>query len=384
MFKKYTRNLILPSVGTQTFFLWGPRQAGKSSLLHKSYPEAFWIDLLKSEEFRRYMEKPEVLRDEVRHAGTSFVVIDEIQKVPALLNEVHWLYENKGIHFALCGSSARKVTAQGVNLLGGRGIRYDMYGLSASELGDDFDLIRMMNNGYLPPHYTSHKPERLLNSYISTYLKEEIAAEGLVRKLPAYSDFLSIASLSDGGVINYSTIARETGVSSETIRGYFEILTDTLLGRFLPSYRRRPKRRTVKAPKFYFADVGVVNHLARRGRLEPGSELFGRAFENWIFHELCAYNSYRERFADFFYWQLSGGTEVDFIVNHIDCAIECKSSGRITSSHLKGLRELSLEHPEVKKKLLVCMIERDYTTEDGIMVIGYRSFINSLWKGEFF
>jgi len=382
--EKYTRNLILPATGTETFFLWGPRQAGKSSLLHKSYPKAFWIDLLKSEEFRRYMEKPEVLRDEVRHAGTSFVVIDEIQKVPALLNEVHWLYENKGIHFALCGSSARKVTAQGVNLLGGRGIRYDMYGLSASEMGDDFDLIRMLNNGYLPPHYTSHKPERLLNSYISTYLKEEIAAEGLVRKLPAYSDFLSIASLSDGGVINYSTIARETGVSSETIRGYFEILTDTLLGRFLPAYRRRSKRRTVKAPKFYFADVGVVNHLAHRSRLEPGSELFGRAFENWIFHELCAYNSYRERFADFFYWQLSGGTEVDFIVNHIDCAIECKSSGRITSSHLKGLRELSLEHPEVKKKILVCMIERDYTTEDGIMVIGYRSFINSLWKGEFF
>jgi predicted AAA+ superfamily ATPase len=301
------RAILLPFSGKETFFLWGSRQTGKSTLLRQLYPDAFWIDLLKSEEYRRYMERPELLREEIALKGAGFVVIDEIQKVPSLLNEVHWLYENKRIHFALCGSSARKIRKGRANLLGGRGISYTLFGFSAYELGSRLDFIDLLNRGYLPPVYLSSRPERLLNTYVSLYLKEEIAAEGLVRRLPAYSEFLNMAALSDGGIVNYSTIARGTGVSSETIRGYFEILTDTLLGSFLPSYTRRPKRRTVKAPKFYFFDVGIVNFLARRGKLVPGSELFGKAFENWVFHELCAYNMYEEKFAEFYYWQLASG-----------------------------------------------------------------------------
>jgi len=259
-----------------------------------------------------------------------------------------------------------------------------LYGLSASEIGPSFDLPRLLNHGYLPPLYNGETPERMLNSYIAVYLKEEIAAEGLVRRLPVYSEFLNMASLSDGGIVNYSTIARETSVSSETIHGYFDILCDTLLGRFLPSYQRRPKRRIIKSPKFYFSDVGIVNSLAHRGVISQGSELFGKAFENWIFHELCAYNSYRERFADLYYWQLAGGIEVDFIVNHIDCAIECKGSARITREHLKGLSQLAIDHPETKQRILVCLEERDHKTEDGIMVLGYKSFISRLWEGLFF
>lgn len=384
MVEYYTRALELPQPGRETFFLWGSRQSGKSTLLKKRYPDSLYIDLLKSEEFRRYTERPELLRQEIEQNNAEFVVIDEIQKVPSLLNEVHWLYENRGIHFALCGSSARKIKKGQANLLGGRGIYYEMYGFSAYELGPDFDIDRMLNHGYLPPIYLADQPKRLLNTYISLYLKEEIAAEGLVRRLPVYSEFLNMASLSDGGLVNYTTIARETGVSSETIRGYFEILVDTLLGRFLPSYRRRPKRRTTKAPKFYFTDVGIVNFLARRSEILRGSELFGKAFENWVFHELCAYNMYRDRFAEMHYWQLAGGLEVDFIINHIDCAVECKSSPRIGAAHLKGLRQLLIDHPETKRRIIVCLETKDRKTEDGIEILHYKTFITKLWNGEFF
>lgn len=380
----YTRALELPEPGTETFFLWGSRQCGKSTLLKHTYPDSEYIDLLKSEEFRRYTERPEVLRQEIEEGHIDFVIIDEIQKVPALLDEVHWLIENRGVSFALCGSSARKVRKGQANLLGGRGINFEMFGFSAWELGGDFDLVRLLNHGYLPSIYADKNPQRRLNTYVSLYLKEEIAAEGLVRRLPVYSDFLSMAALSDTGIVSYTTIARETGVSSETIRGYFDILCDTLLGRFLPAYRRRPKRRIVKAPKFYFSDVGVVNFLARRGEVRPGSELFGQAFENWIFHELCAYDAYHERFAEIHYWRLSSGIEVDFLINHIDCAVECKSGTRVTSTHLKGLRQLKLEHPETRRRIVVSMEPKNRRTDDGIEILSYRTFLERLWRGELF
>ena len=230
-------------------------------------------------------------------------------------------------------------------------------------------------------------PLPLLDAYVSQYLKEEIAAEGLVRRLPAYADFLALAALaalSDGDVVNYTTIARDTGTSSQTVRGYFEILEDTLLGRFLPAYRRRPKRRVVAALKFYFGDVGVVNFLARRGLLQPGGELFGKAFENWVFHELCCYNASRARYADFFYWRLSSGIEVDFVVNHIECAVEAKAVSRVRADHAKGLRELKADHPETGRRIVVSLDPHDRTTEDGIELLHHTTFLQQLWQGALF
>jgi uncharacterized protein len=384
MIEYIRRVLELPPPGEETFFLWGPRQTGKSTLLHTLYPEALWIDLLKSEEYRRFTERPETLREIIAYQNAGFVVIDEIQKVPALLDEIHWLYENKGVHFALCGSSARKVKRGSANLLGGRGMRYELFGFNSRELGEKFELERILNNGYLPRIYFSDNPDRMLDAYVSQYLKEEIAAEGLVRKLPAYSRFLQMAALSDCELVNYSIIARDTGVSSETIRGYFEILEDTLLGSFLPSYRRRPKRRVITAPKFYFSDIGIVNFLARRGRIVQGSELFGKAFENLVYHELRAYNMYREKYAELFFWRLASGIEVDFIINHVDCAIECKGSNKINSSHLKGLRHFSAEYPDVKRKIIVSLDEINRKSDDGIEMIHFKDFIEQLWKGEIF
>ena len=380
-----TRLLHLPPSGTETFFLWGPRQVGKSTLLRRRYPHARRLDLLKSDELRRYATRPELLRQEIEAEGPDVaqqIVIDEVQKAPALLDEVHWLMENRGLHFALCGSSARKVRHGAANLLGGRALRYEMRGLTAGELESDFDLDRMLNHGYLPRMYESSRPRRLLDSYVADYLREEIAAEGLVRNLPAFSDFLDAAALSDGEMVNFANIARECGVSNPTAKGYFVILEDTLLGKWLPAYRKRRKRRVISTPKFYFADVGVVNRLARRGELSPGSELYGKAFENWVFHELSAFVSYMDVDAELSYWRLPSGIEVDFLLGDIDLAIEAKSSARITRTHLKGLRTLLDEHANAQRRIVVCLEPRARRTDDGIDIIPATTFVNRLWSGE--
>jgi predicted AAA+ superfamily ATPase len=304
--------------------------------------------------------------------------------VPQLLDEAHWLHEHRGIHFALCGSSARKVKRGQANLLGGRAVRYELLGLTAQEIGQDFRLDRILNHGYLPRMYLSDSPQRLLNGYVADYLKEEVAAEGLVRNLPVFSEFLNIAALSDGELVNFSTIARDCGVSSHTIKGYFGILEDTLLGQWLPAYRKRPKRRVIAAPKFYFADVGVVNHLARRGELHRGSELYGKAFENWVFHELRAHNAYSEAFARLSYWRLASGIEVDFIVNDMQVAIEAKATAKVTSDHLKGLRSLVQDHPRTKQRVVVCLERQSRRTEDGILILSATDFYERLSAGDLF
>jgi len=376
-----TRKLILPKENKETFFLWGPRQTGKTTLLQLEYPDAFWIDLLKADHYRRYLTHPERMREEIAALKTKpFVVIDEVQKVPKLLDEVHWLHEAHGLQFALCGSSARKVKRGAANLLGGRAVRYELRGLTSAELGSAFDLERILNHGFLPRIYESARPKRLLNSYVADYLKEEVASEGLVRNLPVFSEFLNIASLSDTHPVNYSNIARECGVSSQTVRGYFEILEDTLMARWLPSYRKRPKRRVIHSPKLYFADVGIVGFLARRGRLEAGSELFGNAFESWCFHEITAYNCYAERFANISYWRLASGIEVDFVINDMAVAIEAKSSHTISSHHLTGLRQLAIAHPNVERRIVLCLENRPRRTPDGIEIMPYGDFVQHLWS----
>jgi len=312
------------------------------------------------------------------------VVIDEVQRVPGILDEVHWLHENRGLRFALCGSSARKVRRGQANLLGGRAQRYELFGLTATELDRAFDLDRMLNHGYLPRMYESPRPHRMLASYVGDYLREEVAAEGAVRNLPAFSEFLGTAALADAELLNYATIARDCGVSAPTVRGYFEILEDTLLGRRLPAFTKRPKRRVIATAKFYFADVGVVGFLARRGRIERRSEPYGKACENWVFDELAAANAYLERFATLSYWRLAAATEVDFIIDDVRVAIEAKATARVTSDHLKGLRSLIIDHPSVKTRIVVCLEPRPRTTEDGIRILPAERFAREVAAGEIF
>jgi uncharacterized protein len=256
--------------------------------------------------------------------------------------------------------------------------------LTAAEIGEDFDLKRMLNHGYLPNIYESDNSRSLLNSYVADYLKEEVAAEGLVRNLPVYSEFLNMAALADAERVNFSTIARDCGVSSHTIKGHFQILEDTLLGRWLPAYTRRPKRRVITAPKFYFGDVGVVNHRARRGDLQPGSELYGKAFENWVFHELSAHNAYSSAYARLSYWRLPSGIEVDFVVNDMQLAIEAKATAKVTPDHLKGLREVARDHQRIKQRIVVCLERTSRRTDDGIWILSASEFTNRLSGGDLF
>lgn len=377
------RVLHLEAQPGESFFLWGPRQAGKTSLLRRTYPKARLIDLLLTEEYVRYVQRPGLLRDELRDAPRgTLTLIDEIQKVPALLDEIHWLIENRALRFGMCGSSARKVRRGHANLLGGRAVRYELFGLVSAELGAAFDLPRIVNHGYLPRHYLANDPARRLRAYADDYLKEEIAAEGLIRNLPAFSSFLSAAALSDTELVNYTNIARECGVSANAVREYFQIMVDTLMGRFLPAYTRRPKRRVIQSPKFYFADVGVVNHLAKRGRVAPGGELFGKALENLVHHELAAYREYRNPGWDLSYWRLASGIEVDFVVGDIELAIEVKASERISDHHLTGLRAIKADHRNVGRRILVCREPRRRVTSDGIEILPVRGFLDKLWEND--
>lgn len=272
---------------------------------------------------------------------------------------------------------------RGANLLGGRAVRYQLHGLTARELDADFDLTRLLNHGYLPRMYASARPARLLDAYVADYLKEEVAAEGLVRNLPAFSGFLDVAALGDTEMVNFSNIYR-AGVRrhQSPARGCYEILEDALLGRWLPAFRRRPKRRVVAAPKFCFADVGVANRLARRGQLLPGSELYGKAFENWVFHELAAFADYQAFDGELTYWRLAGGTEVDFILGDMRLAVEAKASKHIVSNHLKGLRSLVKDHPGVGRRVVACFESRARRTDDGIDILPAATFIQMLCDGD--
>ena len=380
----YARRLTLPPAGTRSFFLWGPRQVGKTTLLHQTYPQARFVDLLKADEFRRYAVRPETLRQEVlaeRSDPPRQIVVDEVLKVPALLDEAHWMIENLGVQFALAASSARKVRRRAAGLLGGRALRFELRGLTSAELGADFDLRRALNYGFLPSVLLDEAPGERVESYVADYLKEEIAAEGAVRSLPAFSDFLEAAALADTEMVSFTNVAQDCGVSAHTAKAYYGILEDTLIGRFLPSYRKRPKRRTIRAPKFYFADVGIVNRLARRGELAPGSELFGKAFENWVFHELEAWLTYERSSERLSYWRLAGGTEVDFIVGDMRAAIEAKAASRIGSRHLRGLRSLVRDHAGVERRIAVTLEDRPLRTEDGIDVLPATEFAERLWSG---
>jgi uncharacterized protein len=379
----FRRALRLPRPGEETFFLWGPRQTGKTTLLRATYPDAIWIDLLRSDEYRRYLEQPHLLREELAAAPSGRqVVIDEVQKVPALLDEVHLLHERHGVRFALCGSSARKVRRGGANLLGGRAIRYRLFGLTAHEIGGVLAIDTMLNRGYLPRIFQSDRAPRLLAAYVADYLKEEVAAEALVRNLPVFSRFLNAAALSDAKLVNFTNIARDCGVSGHTVKGYFEILEDTLLGGWLPAFRARPKRRVIGAPKFYFADVGVVNELARRGQVQRGSELFGKAFENWVFHELSARAEYAGAGASLSYWRLASGIEVDFIVDDMRVAIEAKATAHVTADHLRGLRSLIQDQPRVGARVVVCLESKRRRTDDGVLILPVAEFVSDLAAGK--
>jgi predicted AAA+ superfamily ATPase len=382
----YKRILNLPLGASETCFLWGPRQTGKSTLLKALYPNAKRYDLLLSDQYQRLLLQPTLIREECLAIDlkgenqTSPIIIDEVQKIPILLDEIHWLIENRKLRFILCGSSARKVKRGRGNLLGGRAVRYELHPLVYPEI-PDFSLEKALNAGLLPRHYLSKSPHQLVQAYVGDYLKEEIAAEALTRNIPAFSRFLQIAALANGELTNYNNIASECGVSAPTVKEYFLILEDTLIGRMLPAFRKRAKRRLIGAPKFFFFDIGIVAHLTRRGKIEPGSELFGRAFEHLIYMELNAHSGYSEIKYPIAYWKTASGFEVDFVLGDHEFAIEVKGTDMVTNKHMKGIRAFKEEyHSHIY--IVVSMDTNPRRTEDGIEILPWHVFLDRLWANE--
>lgn len=375
----YKRLQQFLGLGAESCFLWGPRQSGKSTLLKTLFPHSPYYDLLLSDEFERLNRKPSLLREELlANHPVAPVILDEVQKIPQLLDEIQWLIVNKKIQFILCGSSARKIKRGSGNLLGGRALRYELFPLVSQEI-PHFNLLRALNHGCLPRHYQADHPELLGRSYVGDYLKEEIAAEALTRNVPAFARFLEAASLSNGEVVNFTNIARECGVSGPTVKVYFQILVDTLIARFVPSFQKRPKRRVVSAPKFYLFDVGITNALLKRGTISAGSEIFGRAFEQFIFQEVIAHSHYSGLEYPVSYWRTASGFEVDFILGDRNVALEIKGIPEVHSHHLRGIRAFREEYNP--KKAMIVSLDARPRDVDGIMILPWKTFLGDLWAG---
>ncbi len=377
----FNRTQTLAGLGRESCFLWGARQTGKSTLLQALFPDAPRYDLLRSDEYSRLQTRPALLREELLTLppGSGPVVIDEIQKVPALLDEVQWLIVNRRLRFILCGSSARKLKRTGANLLGGRALRFELFPLASPEI-PGFELLRALNHGLLPRHYLSDAPVPLLQAYVGDYLKEEIAAEALARNVPAFGRFLESAAFSNGEIVNFQNIASDCGVSAPTVKEYFQILQDTLLGRWVPSYQRRPKRRVIQSPRFYFFDVGLANVLLKRGPIAPRSEAFGRAFEHFIFQELVAHSHYSGLGYPISYWRTTSQLEVDFILGEHQVAVEVKGAAQVAAPHLRGLRAFRQEY-RTKRSIVVSLDARPRELE-GISILPWAIFLKRLWAGE--
>lgn len=375
---KYNRILTLKEAAVDSLFLWGARQVGKSTLLESLFPNARYYDLLKSEEFERLLRRPQLLREELQiFDEKTLVVIDEVQKIPQLLDEVHWLMVNCGIRFILCGSSARKLKRVGTNLLGGRALKCIMYPFVSSEI-PDFNLIRGINNGMIPRHYMIDSPVRRLQSYIGIYLDEEIRMEAQLRNLSSFTRFLEVAAQCCGEIVNYTNIAQDCGVSAVTVKEYFNILEQTLIGYMIPAFTLSKKRRAIGAPKFYYFDVGVANYLLHRNNLNPGSVDFGHAFEHFMIQEIIAYLGYHYSNEKISYWRTASGYEVDTIIGEGRIAIELKSAEEVQSKHVKGLKAFSEDFPD--SRLIIVSLDKNKRIMNGIEIIPAIEFLSDLWS----
>lgn len=369
----------------KSFFLFGPRGTGKSFLIRKSFgPQTPVINLLKASFQLRLLQNPNQLEeiiDETISEEQSLVVIDEIQKVPLLLDEVHRLIEERNLRFLLTGSSARRLKNDGANLLAGRAWVAELFPLTFSEI-PQFNLDRYLRYGGLPAVVLSDEPEEQLDAYVQMYINEEIKSESLVRRIPAFMEFLRFAALSNTKLINFASLARDAGVSPPTIASYVSILEDTLIGFQIRPWKKPTSRKPIAASKFYFFDTGVVNALAGTQHVDRNSNLYGELFEQWIAMELRAYLSYRRIKTSLCFWRTEEGVEVDFIIPD-RAAIEVKATRKVTQADLKSLKILKDENKLDYDFFLVSHDPVDRTV-DGVHVLNWKTFIRRLWEDKIF
>lgn len=376
------RILNLPELlQKKSFFLFGPRATGKSTLIKTQFPkDTNIINLLDNALYLRLETRPSELESIIMaHRNHDFVVIDEVQRIPQLLNDVHRLMEDKGIKFLLTGSSARKLKYNQSNLLAGRARQAELFPLTFTEI-PQFNLERYLHFGGMPMIYLSDDPIDDLHAYVNTYLKEEIQAEALVRQLPAFTRFLHFSALTSGKMINFANISNDIGVSATTIREYYHILEDTFIGFMLPAWTKTLKRKAMSTAKFYYFDIGVKNILAEIKNIDPHSDIYGNAFEHLIACELRAYISYKRKHFPLHYWQSKSGYEVDFIINN-EIAIEIKSTQQAHDKHLKGLKALAEENI-CKQYFLVSHDTIKRKVDDKFNIIHWKDFLEKLWQDE--
>lgn len=369
---------------SRSLFLFGPRQTGKSSYIRNqlSEPVLSWT-LLDNELYKDLSMRPSLLRNTIKAKGldSGIVVLDEIQRLPDLLNEVHMLIEETGLHFLLTGSSARKLRRKGVNLLGGRAGRLSFHPLVWPEVRNlDEALPHILETGLLPPFFTADEPEPMLSDYIGLYIKEEIEAEREVRNLPPFWEFLRTVATSSGEIMNYENISRDIGISGVSVRQWYSILSDTLIGFEVPPFRKTKIRKPNASSKFYLFDVGVARKLQGLARIEEGTAEFGRYFENYIAMEIRSWLDYSGFDGiGLSYWHAKSGQEVDFIINE-EIAVEVKAASRVSARDLKGLKAL-MEEGLMRKYVLVCRESYPQLLDNGILILPYTDFLDQLWNG---
>jgi len=372
------RLLDLPSLlQRKSHFLFGPRQTGKTSLIRHSLKGVRSYDLLDTSVYLSLSQDPGRISQEL-NPRDEIVVIDEIQRLPILLNEIHRLIEERGIRFLLTGSSARKLRRGGVNLLGGRARTKYMHPLTYRELGNEFDLLKAIDRGLLPSIYLSDDPRADLQAYAGSYLQQEIVAEGITRNIPAFSRFLKVAALCNGTIVNFTNVSNDAQVPRTTVYEYFEILKDTLLLQELPAWRKSKKRKPIASSKYYFFDVGVVATLQGR-EFRPGTPEFGEAFETYLMHELTSYSDYVSG-EPLSYWRSTSGFEVNFILGD-HTAVEVKAKENLSANDLKPLRALA-EEKKLKRYLCVSLEPRRRNLGN-VTALPFRDFLEALWSREY-
>ena len=381
--KKVKRILNMDIPQGKSAFLWGPRKIGKSSYLKNTFPNSIMCDFLKTDLSLELTKRPSLLREQILAKDEGIlefpIILDEVQKVPQVLDEVHWLIENKGLSFILCGSSARKLKRGKANLLGGRAWRYEMFPLVSRELGD-VDLLRVLNQGMIPDHYLRNSFKKSLQGYVRDYLKEEVFDEGLTRNIPAFARFFDAVGYSHGELTNFSNIARDCGVDAKTVREYYQILIDTLLGRMVEPFKKRQSRQVItKAPKFYLFDVGVAGSMVKRNIPVERGELFGKTFEHFIFTEIAAHASYSELDYKINFWRTKSGYEVDFVLGDGKIAVEVKGTNYVEKREMRALAAF-IDEFTPQRAFIVCN-EKAERVHGQIKVLPWRKFLEDLWGG---
>src|SRR4030066_1953190 len=377
-----TLNIKLPS--KQSAFLWGARKTGKITYLKNHFPVSIVFDFLKTDLYFKISKNPALLREMILAKDKALlkypIILDEVQKIPHVLDEVHWLIENRGLRFILCGSSARKLKRGQANLLGGRAWRYEMFPLVTAEI-ENFNLLRSLNQGLIPSHYLQNSEDAKMSliAYMQDYMKEEVFAEGLTRNVPAFSRFFDAVAYTHGELTNYANIARDCGVDSKTVKEYYQILIDTLMAIRIEPFKKRQSRQVItKAAKYYLFDVGVAGCLSKRYLMEEKGSEFGKAFEHFLLMEIIAYRSYKRHDFRINFWRPKYGLEVDYVIGDGEIAIEVKGTDNVDIRDLKGLIAFMGTYSP-RRSIVVCN-EKEKRIHNKIEIMPWREFLHDLWN----